>query len=98
MGWRQWLSRVGASHITLGEGLTFSDYNLAVQAAIAGQGAVLGSLPILRSLLAEKLLVSPLPDRVTTNIGYDLVTSERALAGADVGSFVDWIIEQASTE
>jgi LysR family glycine cleavage system transcriptional activator len=98
MGWKQWLSHVGASHITPGEGLTFSDYNLAVQAAIAGQGVVLGSLPILRSLLAAELLVSPLPDRVTTDIGYDLVTTERALARADVASFFDWIIDQARTE
>lgn len=98
MGWKQWLSHVGASHIALGEGLTFSDYNLAVQAAIAGQGVVLGSLPILRSLLATKLLVSPFPDTVTTDIGYDLVTTERALARADVASFVDWIIEQAGSD
>jgi LysR family glycine cleavage system transcriptional activator len=86
---------VGANHITPGEGLTFSDYNLAVQAAIAGQGVVLGSLPILRNLVVANLLVSPLPDVVATDIGYDLVTTERALARAEVTRFVDWIIEQA---
>ena len=95
MGWKQWLALVGANHITPGEGLTFSGYNLAVQAAIAGQGVVLGSLPILRNLVVANLLVSPLPDVVATDIGYDLVTTERALARAEVTRFVDWIIEQA---
>jgi LysR family glycine cleavage system transcriptional activator len=98
MGWKQWLSHIGASHIAPGEGLTFSDYNLAVQAAIAGQGVVLGSLPILRSLVAANLLVTPLPERVVTDIGYDLVTTETARARADVRCFSDWIIEQARSE
>jgi LysR family glycine cleavage system transcriptional activator len=75
--------------------LTFSDYNLAVQAAIAGQGMVLGSLPILRSLVAANLIVSPLPAMVVTDIGYDLVTTERAMARAEVKCLVDWMIEEA---
>lgn len=95
MDWRSWLARVGAGHVTFGEGLRFSDYNLAVQAAIAGQGVILGSLPVFRSLVEANLLTTPFRERVTTDIGYDLVTTQRTLARPEVARFVDWILQEA---
>ena len=96
MGWTPWLTQIGATHIKPGEGLRFSDYNLAVQAAIAGQGVLLGSFPVFQNLIEANLLVSPFPERVTTDIGYDLVTTERTLARAEVRSFVDWMLAETS--
>ncbi|MGI9515128.1 MAG: LysR substrate-binding domain-containing protein [Anderseniella sp.] len=98
MGWQPWLKDVGADHINSTAGVRFSDYNLGVQAAIAGQGVVLGSLPVLHDLVAANLLVSPFPERVITDIGYDLVTTRRALQRAEVQSFMDWIIAEASIQ
>lgn len=95
MEWTRWLAHAGAGHVVPGEGLRFTDYNLAVQAAIAGQGVVLASWPILRDLIEAKLLVSPFAERVDTDIGYDLVTTERALARGEVRSFLDWIVAEA---
>jgi LysR family glycine cleavage system transcriptional activator len=95
MGWTPWLERVGASHIQPGVGLRFGDYNLALQAAIAGQGVILGSTPILRSLIEAGLLISPFPDSVKTDIGYDLVTTERVRQIPEVTSFSEWIIREA---
>jgi LysR family glycine cleavage system transcriptional activator len=97
MGWNQWLAFVGVSHLTPGVGLRFGDYNLALQAAVAGQGVVLGSTPILRSLVEAKLLVNPFPHKVVTDIGYDLVTTERARARPEVASFLEWISREASS-
>jgi LysR family glycine cleavage system transcriptional activator len=97
MGWRPWLKHLGASHIIPGPGIRFSDYNLAMQAAIAGQGVILGSMPILRSLVEARLLVNPFPDKVTTDIGYDLVTTERAKSRPEVISFIDWILREAQS-
>lgn len=98
MGWQPWLTEVGADHISSATGVRFSDYNLAVQAAIAGQGVVLGSLPVLQSLVEANLLVRPFPERVTTNIGYDLVTTKRALQRTEVKAFMDWIIAEAASQ
>ena len=95
MGWTQWLERVGAGQVTQGEGVRFRDYNLAVQAAIAGQGVILGSLPVLCGLVEAGLLVVAFPERVVTDIGYDLVTTDTALARHEVARFVDWILEEA---
>ena len=75
VGWAPWLHRLGAGHIRPGEGLRFSDYNLAIQAAIAGQGVMLGSLPLFRDLVAAGLLVRPFAESVPTDLGYDLVTT-----------------------
>lgn len=96
MGWQPWLAEVGADQIGSATGIRFSDYNLAVQAAIAGQGVVLGSLPVLHNLVEANLLVCPFPDRVMTDIGYDLVTTDRALQRTEVQAFVDWIIAEAT--
>lgn len=92
--WKHWLAQIGASHITPGKGLRFNDYNLAVQAAIAGQGIVLGSWPILQSLVEANLLITPFPETAITGIGYDLVTTKKALDRDEVRSFLEWINEE----
>ena len=58
---------------------------------------VLGSLPVLQDLVASNLLVCPFPERVTTDIGYDLVTTERALQRPEVLAFWQWIVEEAAS-
>jgi LysR family glycine cleavage system transcriptional activator len=92
--WRTWLAMVGADGVEPGRGLRFNDYNLAVQAAIAGQGVVLGSWPIVRDAIAAKLLVSPFAERARTDVGYDLVATRQAMARPEVAGFVDWILGQ----
>lgn len=93
--WKHWLAQQGADHIKPGDGLRFTDYNLALQAAIAGQGFIIGSTPILRDLLEANLLVNPFPNSVTTDIGYDLVTTEAAKSRNEVAAFLDWTMEEA---
>ena len=94
--WKHWLAQQGADHVKPGEGIRFSDYNMAVQAAIAGQGFIIGSTPILRDLVDAKLLVNPFPRGVATDIGYDLVTTETSASRADVSAFIDWILNEAA--
>jgi LysR family transcriptional regulator, glycine cleavage system transcriptional activator len=95
--WEHWLEQVGASHVNPGEGLRINDYNLALQAAIAGQGMIIGSLPVLASFLESNLLCSPFPEIAETNVGYDLVTTKSARSRPDVKRFVDWIINKTET-
>lgn len=98
MGWRPWLERVGVGTVDAQRGITFKDYTLAVQAAVAGQGVVLGSLPILRGLVDAGLLVGPFAATVETDIGYDIVTTEESLRRREVRSFVDWIVAEARAD
>ena len=96
--WKNWLSHVGATEVSTDSGLFFNDYGLAVQAAIAGQGMVLASWPILREPFEADLLFCPFDERVKTDIGYDLVSTHHALGRAEVKAFIDWIIETATHE
>jgi len=93
--WNGWLQQIGAADIQTSEGLYFSDYGLAVQAAIAGQGVVLASWPILRDAFDANLLVGPFSERISTDIGYDLVTTEQAQSRPEVAAFIEWMVETA---
>ena len=93
--WKHWLTKMGAENVTPSEGMRFSDYNLAVQAAVAGQGFIIGSPLILQDLLEAKLLVNPFGRGVITDIGYDLVVNDITLERAEVAAFVSWVMAEA---
>lgn len=96
--WDSWFSHVGATHLASDQGLHFNDYGLAVQAAVAGQGVVLASWPILREPIAAGLLVCPFPKKVITDIGYDLVTTPSAATRAEASAFISWLTDAAARE
>ena len=93
--WKHWLAQLGADHIQPGDGIRFTDYNQALQAAIAGQGFIIGSTPILRDLVEANLLVNPFPNGVVTDVGYDLVTTQAAQSRTEVATFIEWTMEEA---
>jgi len=96
--WKTWLAAVGGEHIHPAKGVNFSDYNLAVQAAIAGQGFVIGSRPILSQLIESDLLVDPFGVSAQPGIGYDIVASSRALLNDQVRDFVNWVISETGQQ
>lgn len=95
--WKHWLAEMGAGHIQPRDGLRFSDYNLAVQSAIAGQGFIIGSIPILGDLVHAGLLVNPFERGAVTDVGYDLAVHAPALDREEVAAFVSWIVEEAGS-
>ncbi|MCS5992107.1 LysR substrate-binding domain-containing protein [Klebsiella variicola subsp. variicola] len=95
MDWPRWLEQIGASDVEPSGGLRFSDYNLAVQAAVAGHGVVLGSGPVLAHLVTAGLLVRAVPQSLRTDVGYDVVTTPRASERAEVEAFIEWIKTEA---
>jgi len=93
--WQYWLEAVGAGDVKPQQGVRFNDYNQALQAAIAGQGFIIGSEPILRSLIDAKLLVNPFKESAKTDVGYDLIATKSALRREEVQKFIDWITQEA---
>lgn len=93
--WERWLKLAGAEHVVSRHGVHFNDYGLAVQAAIAGQGVVLASWPILKEPVASGLLVGPFAETVSTDIGYDLVATQEQRSRHEVAAFIDWIVDAA---
>ena len=94
MDWQSWLARAGMADLSLEQQMVFGDYALALQAAIAGHGVVLGSQPILRDIMAAGLLVNPFGVMLDTSIGYDLVMTPEARDRPQVQYFADWIASE----
>jgi LysR family transcriptional regulator, glycine cleavage system transcriptional activator len=92
--WQSWFETIGAGHLKPIRMLSFNDYNLAIQAAIAGHGMVLGSWPVVKDAIEAGLLVSPLKESAKFDIGYDLVTTKAAAAKSEVAAFTKWILTE----
>ena len=92
--WPLWLEQVGAGHIEVSGGIYLSDYNQVVQSAIAGQGVLLGSEPVIAELLSGGLLVQPFKEVLVPPFGYDLVVSEKGLKRPQIRAFFNWLRER----
>jgi len=91
--WENWLAHFGVHNIATKGGVHFSDYSQALQAAIAGQGVILVSEPILKNLFLNELLTCPFKEKATPNVGYDIVTTKAGMDRLEVKAFVDWILK-----
>lgn len=94
--WEAWLDRRGLPTGSSKKGLRFSDYGLAVQAAISGQGVLLAGWPALQDPLQAGLLVCPFPHEAqTTDVGFDVVTAMETAERPEVTLFVKWLTATA---
>ncbi|MEF2074102.1 LysR substrate-binding domain-containing protein [Consotaella aegiceratis] len=89
--WSLWLDRFGIDERELGDGYTFTDAALCLDAAIGGQGVMLAWQFLAHDALAEGRLVAPFPERATTGLGYWLITSAARRSSPQILAFVDWI-------
>jgi len=96
--WDQWAAKLSIDAANAHNGISFSDYGQAIQAAIAGQGIVLASWPILKEAFDNGLLIAPFEEQLPTDIGYDLAVVPNSQKRAEVSAFVDWIIATADEE
>ncbi|WP_420860621.1 LysR substrate-binding domain-containing protein [Algirhabdus cladophorae] len=95
--WSEWATRHQIATMDTNSGLRFSDYGLAVQAAISGQGVILASWPILLDPLEAGLLVQPFPNYAERpGLGYDLVTTAASLEKPEVMAFKHWMMRVAA--
>ena len=93
--WEPWAQAVGLGSLDAAHSLTFSNYDTAIAAAVAGQGVALGRQPLIDALLKRRALVAPLKDQVSSARAYFLIVEPRASRRAAVRAFADWLIEQA---
>lgn len=88
--WRRWQAPAGVAGLDVEAGLRFSDESHAIQAAIAGQGAVITSLLLVEDELARGVLVHPFGP-VIEGHHYHLVATAEALASPDVQAVAEWL-------
>ncbi len=95
--WNLWLMAAGLNEVVdVSRGPRFSHANLALQAAVHGQGVVIGSQALAADDLAAGRLVRPFGMGVQLNFCYFVVTTPAAARLPKVAAFKDWLLREAA--
>lgn len=95
MSWPRWFEREGLP--VTERGLFFTDSNVLVAAAVAGQGVALGRAPHLSEQLARGHLVRLFEQSWKSEWSYYVVAPAAQFKRPLVKSFVDWLLAEAKT-
>lgn len=95
--WAPWLEVMGLPELRTRNTLHFTHYGDAVAAATAGQGVVIGRLPLIAELLREGRLVAPFGG-ATSQRGYFVLSTPRAAGNPDAQDFVRWLKAEAEAQ
>lgn len=92
--WREWLDRAGRRDFRFPEETVIDDANVAHQAALQGQGVILGMRPFVEDDIAAGRLVCPFDLSVELKRAYHLVARRQRLKDPHVRHVHDWLIAQ----
>jgi LysR family glycine cleavage system transcriptional activator len=92
--WAIWLASAGVA-IDARRGPTFLSSDHAIQAAIRGEGVVLGRSALVADELAAGRLVRPFDLSLPAAFAYYVVLPPRALRQPNVRAFRDWLVAEA---
>src|SRR5580693_793622 len=93
--WAIWLRSAGIRNIDPYRGPTFLSSDHAIQAAINGEGVVLGRSALIGDELAAGRLVRPFELSLPAGFAYYLVYPPRALKRPSVKAFRDWLMKES---
>ena len=93
--WEPWLEIMNLPELRMKSTVRFNHYTDAVAAAVAGQGVVIGRMPLLAELLREGRLVAPLGEGASSQRGYFIEASRRAAGNPDAQDFMRWLRAEA---
>jgi len=97
-GWASWFSARGLDPKQVERGLRFNSTVLAIQAAVDGQGVVLGRSVAVRGDLAAGRLVRPVDGAQATRCAYHVLTLPGASAHPKVRAVRDWLFAEAARD
>jgi DNA-binding transcriptional LysR family regulator len=95
MDWEPWLQVMGLDDVRMAHTMRFTLYTDAVAAAVAGQGVVIGRLPLLADLVRNKQLVAPFRTPAASRRGYFITVAPQAARNPDAHDFVRWLQAEA---
>jgi LysR family glycine cleavage system transcriptional activator len=87
--WPTWLAAAGAERLATRDGLSFSLYSLAVQAALDGAGVLMAHESLVAGPLAAGALVAPFRLKIKSGLSLSLLLPERT--PAHVAEVVEWL-------
>lgn len=98
IGWATWLRRAGLDDINPDSGVKFDSANYAVEAAMHGEGVLLGRSALVSAELATGRLVKPFDLALESAWKYYVVYPEGALRQKKVRTFRDWLFEEMAAD
>jgi LysR family glycine cleavage system transcriptional activator len=93
--WAIWLNSAGVDNADAHRGPTFLSSDHAIQAAVRGEGVVLGRSALVADELAAGRLVRPFELSLPAGFAYYVVYPPRALQRPSVKAFRDWLMAEA---
>jgi LysR family glycine cleavage system transcriptional activator len=94
IGWAMWLEHAGVSGVNPEGGLRFDSAVYAIEAAVQGEGVLLGRSALVSADLAAGRLVRPFDLSLLSRWKYYVVYPERALRQRKVKVFRDWLLAE----
>lgn len=94
--WATWLRTAGVKGIDAHRGPVYHSSEHAVQAAVLGEGVVLGRSALVADDLAAGRLVRPFAFRLPAGLAYYLAYPPRALQQYKVKAFRDWLLAEVA--
>lgn len=94
LGWEKWFHEVGIDDIKPDGGVKFDSAVYAVEAAVYGEGVLLGRSALVSADLAAGRLVRPFDISLKSRWSYYVVYPEGALRQKKVKAFRDWLFAE----
>ena len=94
--WSLWLRAAGLDPQDFGGGENLGSLDMALRAAVAGQGVAVGELPLIRHELESGQLVAPFDIVAREGTGYYLFARSGRFAEPKLAAFRDWVLEEAA--
>lgn len=96
--WADWLEAAGVKQVDPKRGPRFSHTNLALEAAMEGQGVALTLDKLAAPDIAAGRLVIPFECRLPLAAGYYLVAPRSSMERPKVAQFKSWILEETNKD
>jgi LysR family glycine cleavage system transcriptional activator len=94
--WSNWLEMVGAANFRSSEETIIEDSNIAIQAALAGQGVTLGTFPLVQDEVDSGRLVKPFAQNLSPDRSYYILTRPGARNRPEIAAVCDWLLREAN--
>ncbi len=96
--WLKWLTAAGVHGPDLSKGAVFNQASLALDAAAAGQGVVLGRSALAASDLLAGRLVRPFGPSLPVSYAYYIVCPKPTAERPKIRAFRDWLVAEARAD
>lgn len=95
-GWQRWFEAFGVPpQAAPGGRMVFSFVDQATQAAVRGQGVVMGGSPLLEDAVVNGQLITPFPDlKLDTGYNFYLIVNPQRAQAPEVAAFVRWLKDE----